>query len=160
MQANLEAFEKAVYCRTKENRIAENEHVMQLLMGSLRALRDGGCFEGHPQLTPVLCTRFCAAVVAFFSDPGFILTEEGFNQLCGERNVIDTVFQASIYDGSDFVFGIIPENAEALNKYLLLSSANSKLNLDWKQIFEAHPQETVGLWLSLIALRLQNAANV
>jgi hypothetical protein len=87
----------------------------------LVALREGAHFVGEEQLSTASITRMASAIVALFSDPEFVLTQEGFNQIAAERQVMETLFKASIYDGSDFVIALIQPGLEkGLNKYLLL----------------------------------------
>jgi len=104
MPAQLEAFEKAVYGRKRVDRIVENDNAVTTLLQCLTALRDGSGFEGHPAITPALMTRLASAGVAFFCDPQFKLTQAGFDVLCAERAVMDTVFLGSAYQSSDFVY--------------------------------------------------------
>ena len=67
--ANLEAFEKAVYSRTKENRIAENDAATRVLRECLSSFREGAGFAGHPQISTALMTRMASAMTALFLDP-------------------------------------------------------------------------------------------
>jgi len=150
MSAQLEAFEKAVYGRKHEDRIPENDKAVTALLQCLTALRDGSGFEGHQVIVPALMTRLASATVALFCDPQFKLTQAGFDVLCAERAVMDTVFIASAYQNSDFVYSLVQEDEEGVSKYLFLFSALSKLDLDLETVFRKDPQATFGLWLSLI----------
>lgn len=147
--AKLEAFERAVYCRPRADRLEENRIAVDALRQCLLALREGMPFECGMDTDSI--TRMASAVVALFCDPQFRLTQDGFDFMSSDRVVLDTIFRASVYDGSDFVFGLLDENTEHLNKYLLLFSIGSKLNLDLESIFRKSPQETFGLWLSLVS---------
>lgn len=148
--APLEVFERAVYGRPKENRIAENDAAVRSLRECLMHLREGVGFDGHPQLTPALMTRMCSAITALFLDPGFNLTQDGFDFLMSEKAVMDTLFRASAFGGADHIYGLIEETETHPLKYLMLFSPNSKLELDLERIFRENPQATVGLYLALI----------
>jgi len=139
--APLNEFERAVYT---------GEPALPLLLQCLKALREGGGFGPNHEMGPTPVTRMVSAVVAFFMRPTFVPTQEEFHQICNERNALDTLFQASVHGNSDFVTGLITETTENLNKFLLLHSINSRLPLDLDLIFKAHPQEMIGLWLSLV----------
>lgn len=148
--AQLEVFERAVYGRKKENRVVENDAAVRAMRDCLSQLREGVGFHGHSQLTPALMTRMASAMVTLFTDPGFNLTQEGFDFLLGEKAVIDTLFRGSAYGGSDFVFTLIEETEEQPLKYLMLFSPNSVIDLDLETVFRNDPQATVGLYLSLL----------
>lgn len=150
--ADLDGFEKAVYCRKGEDRVAENDHALKLLLDCLRSLGQGAGFLGYAETDTAHYTRLASAIVALFCSRGFTLTQMGFNQIALDRSVLESVFKASVYNGSDFVFGLIPEDQEeGLTKYLMLFGATSELGLDLEAAFRKDPQATVGLWLSLVS---------
>lgn len=140
--APLEAFERAVYTGDADP--------LPLLMQCCAALREGGGYGPQHAMSQALNTRMASAVVAYFLKPTVEFTADQFNALCGERNVIDTLFQASVYSNSDFHISLLTENTPHVNKFLLLQSINSNLNFDYAEVFKSHPQETLGLWLSLV----------
>jgi hypothetical protein len=149
--AQLVEFETAVYGRRHENRIEENDRALKAMKQCLVALREGAHFVGEEQLSTASLTRMASAIVALFSDPEFVLTQEGFNQVAAERQVMETLFKASIYDGSDFVIALIQPGLEkGLSKYLLLQPLGSRLDMDWEAVFRMDPQATIGLYLSLV----------
>lgn len=148
--AKLEEFERAVYGRKKENRIAENDAAVRALRDCCVQLREGAGFAGHERLTPSLMTRMCSAMVSLFADPHFNFTQDGFDFMLSEKAVIDTLFRGSAYGGSDFVYSLMDEGNEQTLKWLLLFSPNSKLDLDLETVFRGDPQATVGLYLTLI----------
>jgi hypothetical protein len=149
--AKLEEFERAVYGRPRLDRLAENLTATMALHQVLVALREGVGFHPQGHMDTPEITRTASAIVALFCDPEFKLTQDGFDFIAADRVVIDTIFRASVYDGSDFVFSLIDESTEHLNKYLLLFSIGSKTKLDLHEIFSADPQATVGLWASLVS---------
>lgn len=149
--AKLDEFERAVYGRKGENRVAENDAATLLLLQCLRALGAGSHFAGYLQTDTAHYTRMASAIVALFCSPGFRLTQTGFDHLCGERAVLESVFKASVYNGSDFVFGLVPPETEGTTKFFMLFSMTSALNLDLEAAFRLEPQATVGLWLSLVS---------
>ena len=151
MAAKLEEFERAVYGRKREDKIAENDAATHAMLQCLVALRDGAGFEDHANLTPGNLSRFTSAVVALLTDPHYRLTQDGFNALCSERAVLETAFTASPYGSADWVFSLIQPDEAGVSKYLLLFSSNSKLNLDLEGVFKGDPQATIGLYLSLIS---------
>lgn len=151
MPAKLEEFEKAVYGRPRQDRIKENDAAITALMQCLTSLRDGSGFEGHPQITKALMTRLASAVVSLFCDPQFRLTQVGFDVLCSEKAVLDTVFIGSEYGSSDFIYKLVQENEEGVTKYLALFNPNSELPLDLETAFRQNPQAMIGLWLSLVS---------
>lgn len=140
--ASLEAFERAVYTGDTDP--------LPILMASLQALREGGGYGPQHMMSQPLNTRFASAIIAYFMKPDVNFTADQFNALCNERNVIDTIFQASIYANSDFHVGLLTETTPHINKFLLLQSINSGLNFDYAAVFKEHPQETLGLWMSLV----------
>lgn len=148
--AELETFECAVYNRKREDRIAENDVALKALHQCLRALREGAGFEGYGRLADAEITRLASAITALFFDPGFKVTQEGFDYMCAERAVLDTVFRASAYGNSDFIYRLVPEDAVGTSKFLLLFSSNSELPLDLETVFRKDPQATIGLYLSII----------
>ena len=149
--ARLEEFERAVYFRAREDRIAENQKALDTMFQCLTALRSGAYFaQGDRVMKPAELTRMCAAIVALFCDPGFRLTQDGFNKIAAEKAVIDTLFIASAFETPDYVYGLIDDETEHLNKYLLLFSINSELDLDLETVFRQDPQATFGLYLSLL----------
>lgn len=148
--AKLKEFETAVYSRKRVDRLAENQAALQALLQCLRAMREGAWAEGFANFSMDQVNRMVSAILALFLDPGFKLTQEGFDLLAAERAVIECLFQTSGFGGSDFVFSLVPEDAEGVNKYLLLFSVDSELPLDLEQIFRDSPQETLGLYLSLL----------
>lgn len=147
--AKLEEFERLVYCRTKENRIAENDAAVRSLKACLSQLREGAGFEKHG-LNAAVMTRMASAIISLFTDPGFSLTQEGNDYLLSEKHVIDTLFRASAYGGSDFVFGMVDEKDPQPAKFLMLFSPNSPHKLDLEAIFRENPQGTIGLYLTLL----------
>lgn len=148
----LEEFEKAVYCRPGTDRIAENKVALDALSQCLWPLREGAHFAGHDYYRDARAsyTRMASAIVALFCDPGFRLTREGFDHIAGNHSVIETIFAASAYESSDFVFKLVTEKSEYVNKYLLLFGMNSELDLDLEAVFREDPQGTFGLYLSLL----------
>lgn len=149
--AKLEEFERAVYARKRQDRLGENLVAVTALHQCLVALRDGaGFYPSGGQDTPQY-TRMASAIAAMFCDPQFVLTQEGFDFIAADRVVIDTIFRASVYNGSDFVFNMVQEDTEHLSKYLLLFSIGSKLELDLETIFRNDPRATFGLWASLVS---------
>jgi hypothetical protein len=151
MQAQLEVFEQAVYGRKKENRIAENQRALECMLQCLKALREGQHFEKH-DLSNVTAdyTRMASAIVALFVDPGFVLTGEGFQHVCAERGVMETLFKASTYQHPDFIFQLVAEDAEHVNKFLLFFTTDSVAELPLEETFRNDPQGTFGLYLSLL----------
>ena len=150
-QADLVAFERAVFARKREDRQAETQAALHELIKCLQALREGGAFKDHGAITPELCTRMASAVVALFVDPGFRLTQDGFDWLCAERVTLGSLFKASAYGGSDFVFELLEDETQWVNKFLLLYSNDSDMALDWEAVFRGAPQEMIGLYLSLLS---------
>jgi hypothetical protein len=140
--AALEPFERAVYTGDADP--------LPLLMGCLSALREGGGYGQQHAMSQPLNTRLASAIIAYFMKPEVNFTADQFHSLCNERNVIDTIFQASVYANSDFHVSLLTESTPHVNKFLLLQSINSSLNFDYATIFKEHPQETLGLWLSLV----------
>jgi hypothetical protein len=140
--AALEPFERAVYTGDADP--------FPLLMGCLQALREGGGYGTQHNMSQPLNTRFASAVIAYFMKPEVNFTADQFYALCNERNVLDTIFQASVYANSDHHVSLLTEATPHVNKFLLLQSINSGLNFDYATIFKEHPQETLGLWLSLV----------
>ncbi len=149
--AKLEEFERSVYGRKREDRVAENDAATKAMLQCLVSLRDGAGFEGHERFDNGVLNRFCSAVVALLTDPQYRLTQDGFDALCAERAVLETAFTASSYGGSDWVFTLIHPDEDGVSKYLALFGANSKLKLDLEQVFTNDPQATFGLYLSLIS---------
>src|SRR5258706_11163927 len=140
--APLEAFERAVY--------SGDVDPFPLLMQCCHALREGAGYGPGQIMSQALNTRMANAVVAYFLKPDLELTADQFNELCATRNLLDTLFQASVYSNADYHIGLLTEKTQHPNKFLLLHSINSALQLDWAKIFKAHPQEMLGLWLSMI----------
>ena len=149
-QAKLEEFERAVYCRKKEDRITENDAAVRALHQCLVTLREGAGFEGHGAANTMLLTRMASAITALWFDPGFNLSQDGLNLIYSEKVVIDTVFRASAYGGTDHIFGLMPDDEENATKYLALFSPNSRLAFNLEAVFRENPQATIGLYLSLI----------
>ena len=148
--ADLEGFEKAVYGRKKEDRIAENDAALRAMHACLVQLREGAGFKGHGRLDTAQMTRFCSAVVALVLDPTFNFTQDGFEYLVSEKAVLETIFRASAYDGADYVLALIPEDEQHPTKYLPLFALNSAVEFDLEAVFRESPQATMGLYLSLL----------
>lgn len=153
---DLEGLERAIYLRPKADRVAENQKALEALTAAFHSMAHGAGFKGYAEPSPALYTRLASAITALFTDPGFCVTQVGFDQLAASRSLIEAIFKASAFCGSDHVFALVPDDTEetagmgTANKYLLLYSLNSKLALDLEQILTRNPQETVGLWLSML----------
>lgn len=149
--ARLEDFERSVYLRKKENRIAENDAALREMLQCLSELRHGHGFVGHGRPDVTQMTRFCAAVGALITDPGFNFTMEGFNFLSSQKPVLDTIFRASAYGGAEHLFQMLTkEDPAQATKYLMLLSLNSRIPFDLEPSFRENPQAMIGLYLSLI----------
>lgn len=148
---NLEAFERSVYGRARVDRVAENDKALGAMLSCLALLGEGRPFEGRGRLTQVDLTRFCAAIVSLFTDPGFKLTLDGFLMACSRRSVLEACFMGSAFRSSDFVFETLTEDTENLNKYLVLYGLNSPTDLDLEAVFRKDPAGTIALYLSYIA---------
>jgi hypothetical protein len=146
---DLEGLERAIYLRAHAERIPENDVALKALCMALQSISAGAGFGGYPGATTALWTRLAAAITALFVDPGFRLSQEGFDQLAAHRSTMEAVFKASIFGGSDHLFALVQEE-EGVNKYLLLFPTDSKLDLDLAEIFTRNPQEMVGLYLSML----------
>lgn len=147
---DLEAFERAVYLRPKENRIEENNEATKALIQALRQLREGAGFAGHGGVNQPTANRMVSAIVALFADPGYNLTQTGFDIICSEKAALDSLFRASSYRSSDFFYTFLPVEERMPLKYLALYLTNSRLDWDLEAVFRDDPRGTVGLWLALI----------
>src|SRR6266545_3084674 len=104
--APLEAFERAVY--------SGDSDPLPLLMQCCAALREGMGYGEAQIMSPALNTRMANAVVAYFLRPDLELTADQFYALCAERNLLDTLFQASLYSNADHVVGLLTDKTKHL----------------------------------------------
>jgi hypothetical protein len=161
--SSLEEFERAVYRR-------EYEKASQLLLATLRRTRIGGEFTGyaqHPDLRRVLFTRFCAAVISLLADPGFNMSQQGFETLAGEHAILDVCFRHSAFGSSDHLMAQVTEQKPAeqgseiriesgsmLLKFLLTYSMRSSFSMHFEETFKRSPAATFGLWAGMLSALL------
>jgi hypothetical protein len=156
----LEDWERVCYRR-------EYEPAGQAMLTSLRRLKVGAEFIGYAPNTdikPILYTRFCAAVTALLLDPGFQISQDGFDHLASEHAIMDLLWRASAFRNSDFMLAQVssqtdPENPASITildgpglaKFLLTYSLRSGFMLNFEQTFRKSPQSTFSLWAGMIS---------
>lgn len=164
----LEEIEKAIYSR-------DYEHAGQLLLMGLRKLKVGGGFIGYgpdPLVQASLYTRLAAAVVTLFADPGFTVTQQGFDHFASEHAVLDLVFRSSAFMNSDYMLPAISANptendrrklqipqGPQLIKFMLTYSLRSGFGMNFEETFSRAPQVTFSLWAGMISTLLTIAKN-
>lgn len=161
----LEDFERAVY---KHN----YEESGRLLVEALRRLKGGAEFIGYsvePRIKTILYTRFCAAVFALLTDPGFALSQEGFDCVAAEHATLDLLFRASAFGCSDHMLALVAEgdpakpeslrfnDPAALVKFLLTYSHRSGFAMDYEATFRRSPQITAALYFGMLAHQVVTA---
>ena len=155
----LEPFEKAVYSRNYE--VAS-----QLLLDDLRKLKAGAQFIGYQNtsaMLPVLYTRFCAAVVCLMADPGYKLSQDGFDAFAGEHAIVDQLFRASAFGTSDHLLPQMsadPSEKDAskitfndpagLAKFMLTYSLGSGFAMNFEEAFRKNPNATFFLYVGML----------
>jgi hypothetical protein len=154
---SLEEFEKAVYLKNYES-------ASRLMLSSLRLLKIGGEFIGYApdaRVKPILYTRFCSALTTLLLDPGFNLSQNGFDLIASEHAMIDTVYRASMFETSDHLLPVLMDkpksagpvkltNGKALVKFLLSYSLRSAFSLNFQETFSKSPKETFSLWIGML----------
>ncbi len=155
----LEQFEALVYSRKYEEAGRE-------LLRNLKRLKVGGEFAGHrlaEDTRPRLYSRMAAAVTALLADPGFQLSQEGFDLLAVEHATFSALFQAGVFENSDHLlrqFGTPDAGApgrlhfsqtQNVVKLLLAYSLDSELELDFEAIFRAAPRLALPAFLGMLA---------
>jgi len=155
----LEQFEALVYSRQYEEAGRE-------LLKNLKRLKVGGEFAGqimHDLTRPRLYTRMAAAITALLADPGFQLSQEGFDLLAVEHATVQAVFQASAFGNADHLlrqFGSPdPQDPAKLHftstqnvvKLLLAYSLDSEMDLDFEAIFRAAPRLALPSFLGMLS---------
>jgi hypothetical protein len=160
---SLEKFESAVYKR-------DYEQAGHLLLDTLRKLKAGAEFIGYnpvPPMKKMLYTRFCAAVVSLFADPGFSISQEGFNHIAAEHAIMDMVFRASAFGTSDHLLPHLSDdpteadktkmkvtNGPSLAKFLLTYSLRSGFALNFEVVFSQNKEMVFPLWIGMLSALL------
>jgi hypothetical protein len=170
MKLQLEKFEYLVYTRQYEAALSDLLVLLQILDNNYGLYKSNvtanvlTAIQGHQELASQhINIRLLSAVSTLFSDPGFNISENGFQIAKTFHRWIATLFAASPFGNADHViysynlnsFDSTPfqlNNANLL-KFCLLYSPDSRIEIDYEMFWNAHKELAANLYLMILSPR-------
>lgn len=170
MKLQLEKFEYMVYTRQYEAAFNELLRFLQILDNNYGLYKQNLlaniliAIKGNQDLTDQnVISRILAAISTLFSDPGFSISENGFQQAKAYHRWLATLFAVSPFRNADHIISsynlISFENRpfqlsnNNLLKFCLLYSPDSEIEIDLQSFWNANKELAANLYLMLLTPR-------
>ncbi len=165
---SLEDFETAAYARQHEVAVRELGKLLDLLNRNYGALQNFfsaqvSTFIGRNEIDSHIATRISSAITCLFSDPGFVLTRLGYQNLISLQRWVGVIFAGSSFRNTDHIIRLLNLDGASSTqlklddrtvlKFCLLYSPESEIPIDLNRLWEYDKIVTASLAFVLLSPR-------
>lgn len=165
---SLEHFEQLCYSRQHEAAARELIRLLLIIDRHYGKLSGQFVLSVSPAISAAdleahVLTRVTSAITTLFSDPGFQISPNGFDQLINFQRWLSSLFAASAFVNTDHILRALNLHGDAegrfevspadLVKFCVLYSPESQLPLDVELLWQQNRNLAVALFMALLSPR-------